>query len=90
MYGLEKTGRAMNHRLRVYLSTSLSTTGTSFRQDGAVLSCRHSHSRPRHFLDDFCESGFSGLLLDFFLIHIPMMSGVRSVHWSIWIKLPPF
>src|SRR6266852_641185 len=69
----------------VHFSTSFSTTRTSFRHDGTMLSCRHSHSRLRHFLDDFCKCRFGRLLLGFLLTHSAMVSRVRGVYWSIWI-----
>jgi hypothetical protein len=56
----------------VHFSTSFSTTRTSFRQNGAVLSCRHSHSGLRHFLDDFCEYCFGRLPLGFLFTHSPV------------------
>jgi len=56
-------------KFTVHFSTSFSTTRTSFRHNGTVLSCRHSHSRLRHFLDDFGECRFSRLFLGLLLIH---------------------
>jgi hypothetical protein len=42
-------------KFTVHFSTSFSTTRTSFRKM-TVFSCRTSHSRLRHFLDDFGAS----------------------------------
>src|ERR1700719_3919643 len=69
----------------VHFSTSFSTTRTSFRQNGTALSCRHSHSRLRHFFDDFGEGCFGRLFLSFLLTHSAIVSRVRGVYWSIWI-----
>ena len=58
-------------KFTVHFSTSFSTTRTSFRQNGTLLSCRRSHSRLRHFLDDFGECRFGRLLFCFPLTHTP-------------------
>jgi hypothetical protein len=62
---------AMNCRSTVHFSTSCSTTRTSFRKNGILLSCRRSHSRLRHFLDDLCQCRFGRLLFCFSLTHTP-------------------
>src|ERR1019366_6674989 len=49
-------------KFTVHFSTSFSTTRTSFRQNGTLLSCRRSHTRLRHFLDDFGECRFGRLM----------------------------
>src|ERR1700674_2291770 len=56
-------------KFTVHFSTSFSTTRTSFRRNGTLLSCRCSHSRLRHFLDDFGECRFGRLFLGFLLAH---------------------
>ena len=60
---------ATNYKFTVHSSTSFSTTRTSFPKNGTLLSCRLSHSRLRHFLDDFGECRFSGLFLGFLFTH---------------------
>src|ERR1039457_3553896 len=52
----------------VHFSMSFCTTRPtipSFQKNGTLLSCRRSHSRLRHFLDDFGECRFGRLLLCF-------------------------
>ena len=53
----------------------------------AVLSCRPSHSRLRHFLCDFGECRLGRLLFCFSFTHTPIISRVRGAYRSIWIKL---
>src|ERR1035438_7717142 len=73
----------------VHFSMSFCTTRPtipSFQKNGTLLSCRRSHSRLRHFLDDFGECRFGRLLLCFPLTHTPKISRVRRVYRSILIK----
>ena len=70
----------------VHFSMLFSTTRTSFRKNGTLLSCRLSHSRLRHLLDDFRKCRFGRLLFCFSLIHILKFSRARAVYWSILIK----
>ena len=58
-------------KFTVHFSTSFSTTRTSFRKNGTLLPCRTSHSRLRHFLDDFGECRFGRLFLGFLFTHSP-------------------
>ena len=55
----------------VHFSTLFSTTRTSSEENGALLSCRASHSRLRHFLGDFGECRFGRLLFYFSFAHMP-------------------
>jgi len=62
---------AMRCRFTVHFSALFSTTRTSSRKNGTLLSCRRSDSRLRHFLDDFGECRFVRLLFCFSLTHTP-------------------
>src|SRR5436190_7482637 len=73
-------------KFTVHFSTSFSTTSTSFRKNRPILSCRLSHSRLRHLLDDFGERRFGGLLFCLSFIHTPMISRVWGDYRSIWTK----
>src|SRR5450432_2627841 len=55
----------------VHFSISFFTTRTSFPKNPTLLSCRRSHSRLRHFLDDFGERLFGRLFLGFLFAHGP-------------------
>ena len=77
----------MHCKSTVHFSMLFSTTRTSFQKNRTLLSCGPSHSRLRHFLDDFSQCRFGRLLFCFSFIHLPMVSRVRAVYWSIWINL---
>jgi hypothetical protein len=79
--------RAMNYRSTVHFSTSCSTTRNSFRKNGTLLSCRHSHSGLRHFFDNFGECRFGRLLFCFCfsLSHTSRFHESGAVYRSILI-----
>jgi hypothetical protein len=67
----------------VHFSTWFSTTRTSCRQSGTLLSRRPRYSRLRHFLDDFGERRFGRLLFFFSFIHTFMISRIWTIYWSV-------